>query len=76
MKINVEYENTIEKQLFDMGKKFGNAEYRPAAKKVDVRIVKTCKNIADCKTNDEVCELWTGMNADAYQSRYGIAFNE
>ena len=76
MKINVEYANTIEKKLFDMGKKFGNVEFRPAAKKVAVRIIKTYKKIEDCKTNDEVCELWTGMSASAYQNRYGIAFNE
>ena len=76
MKINVEYANTIEKQLFEMGKKFGNVEFRPAAKKVAVRIIKTYKKIEDCKTNDEVCKLWTGMSASAYQSRHGIAFNE
>lgn len=76
MKINVEYANTIEKQLFNMGKKFGNAEFKPAAKKVAVRIIKAYKNIEDCKTNDEVCELWTGMSASAYQNRHGIAFNE
>lgn len=76
MKINVEYANTIEKQLFNMGKKFGSTEFKPAAKKVAVRIIKTYKNIEDCKTNDEVCELWTGMSASAYQNRHGIAFNE
>lgn len=76
MKINVEYANTIEKKLFDMGKKFGNAEFKPAAKKVAVRIIKTYKNIEDCKTNDEVCKLWTGMSASAYQNSHGIAFNE
>lgn len=76
MKINVEYANTIEKQLFNMGKKFGNTEFKPAAKKVAVRIIKTYKKIEDCKTNDEVSELWTGMSANAYQNRHGIAFNE
>lgn len=76
MKINVEYPNTPEKQLFDMGRKFGNAEFKPAAKKVSVRIIKTYKKIEDCKTNDEVCELWTGMSSSAYQNRHGIAFNE
>lgn len=76
MKINVEYPNTPEKQYFDSLRKFGNAEFRPAAKKVAVRIIKTYKKIEDCKTNDEVCELWTGMSASAYQNRHGIAFNE
>lgn len=76
MKINVEYENTIEKQLFDRSKKFGNAEYRPAAKQISVRIIKNFKSLEDCKTNDEVSELWTGLSASAYQNRYGIAFNE
>lgn len=75
-KITVEYPNDLEKKLFEMGHKFGNTEYRPAAKKISVRIIKNFKSLEDCKTNDEVCELWTGMSASAYQNRYGIAFNE
>ena len=39
-KITVEYANDLEKKLFEMGHKFGNAEYRPAAKKISVRIIK------------------------------------
>ena len=75
-KITVEYENDLEKKLFEMGHKFGNAEYRPAEKKISVRIIKNFKRLEDCKTNDEVSELWTGLSASAYQSRHGIAFNE
>lgn len=75
-KITVEYANDLEKKLFEMGHKFGNAEYRPAAKKISVRIIKNFKSLEDCKTNDEVSELWTGLSASAYQNCYGIAFNE
>jgi hypothetical protein len=75
-KITVEYANDLEKKLFEMGHKFGNAEYRPAAKQISVRIIKNFKSLEDCKTNDEVSELWTGLSASAYQNRYGIAFNE
>ena len=75
-KITVEYPNDLEKKLFEMGHKFGNTEYRPAAKKISVRIIKNFKSLEDCKTNDEVSELWTGLSASAYQNRHGIAFNE
>lgn len=78
-KITVKYPNDLEKSLFDISRKFGDKEYRPAAKKVKVNVIKKnvkFKRLEDCKTNDEVSELWTGLNANAYQNRYGVAFNE